>query len=350
MTRKETPRRPRVFSPDDPAVSRDDALHFDTPPPIQEGGGENISQGGFVVPTASQLKTGIRWGALLLSALAALATLAAGVWFARFVSVALAREDWVGWLALGLLALAGLAAGVIAIREAIGLIRLRSLRDVREDAESAVRQRDAKLAAGTARRLCTRLAGQRQRAWAVRGFKDNLAQVHDGYDILILAERDLVQPIDAEARQLVLQSAKRVTVVTAISPMPWIAMLFVLAENLRMLRRLAGLYGGRPGFVGGLRLARQVITHIVATGGVALTDDLFGQFLGQDIMRRLSRRLGEGVFNGALTARVGTAAMDVCRPLPYLNVKPPRLRDFVRELWQRTPKSTDAEGQSDKPA
>ncbi len=46
----------------------------------------------------------------------------------------------------------------------------------------------------------------------------------------------------------------------------------------------------------------MVVTRIVATGGVAMTDDLLGQFLGQDLLRRLSRRLGEGVFNGALTA------------------------------------------------
>ena len=62
----------------------------------------------------------------------------------------------------------------------------------------------------------------------------------------------------------------------------------------------------------------MVFTHIVATGGVAMTDDLLGQFLGQDLLRRLSRRLGEGAFNGALTARIGMAAIDVIRPLPFL--------------------------------
>ena len=62
---------------------------------------------------------------------------------------------------------------------------------------------------------------------------------------------------------------------------------------------------------------------MVATGGIALTDDLLGQFLGQDLLRRLSRRLGEGAFNGALTARIGIAAIEVIRPLPFLAAKPP---------------------------
>jgi putative membrane protein len=103
-----------------------------------------------------------------------------------------------------------------------------------------------------------------------------------------------------------------------------IAVGYVAVENLRLLRALATLYGGRPGFIGALRLANMVFGHIVATGGLAMTDDLLGQFLGQDILRRLSRRLGEGAFNGALTARIGIAAIEVIRPLPYLAAKPPR--------------------------
>ncbi len=67
-----------------------------------------------------------------------------------------------------------------------------------------------------------------------------------------------------------------------------------------------------------------------------MTDDLVGQFLGQDLLRRLSRRLGEGVFNGALTARIGTAAIEVTRPLPFLDAEPIRVRDLLPELLRRT--------------
>ena len=78
--------------------------------------------------------------------------------------------------------------------------------------------------------------------------------------------------------------------------------------------------------------ARQQFEHILATGGIAMTDDLLGQFLGQDLLRRLSRRLGEGAFNGALTARIGVAAIDVIRPLPFITAKPPRVRDILGEV------------------
>jgi putative membrane protein len=122
-----------------------------------------------------------------------------------------------------------------------------------------------------------------------------------------------------------------------LSPMAAISVTYVLIENLRMLRALATLYGGRPGIIGAFKLARMVVTHLLATGGVALTDDLIGQFLGQDVLRRLSRRLGEGAFNGAMTARIGTAAIEVTRPLPFIEAPAVRLRDVVTELFRRAP-------------
>jgi len=39
--------------------------------------------------------------------------------------------------------------------------------------------------------------------------------------------------------------------------------------------------------------------------------------LGHGIAAKLSQRLGEGVLNGLLTARLGLAAIDVTQPLPY---------------------------------
>ncbi len=181
------------------------------------------------------------------------------------------------------------------------------------------------------RRLADLYAGRRDQAWNLRRFREHVQDVHDPGELLALAEREIVAPLDAEAKRLVTRSAKRVATVTALSPMALIAVGYVLIENLRLLRALAALYGARPGVVGAMRLARMVFTHIVATGGLAMTDDLLGQFLGQDLLRRLSRRLGEGAFNGALTARIGVTALEVIRPMPFLAARPPRVRDVLAE-------------------
>ena len=336
MTAPQEPRKPRAFKPGELEPELEPAAE-----PRREGGETGPPGVGPILrPTAADLERGFNWGAMLASAAAGLAMLATGVWFARFVSVAVAREDWIGWTAFGLLVVGGIAAAVIALREIVGLVRLGRLGRLRRDVDAALDTADKRAETRAVRRLRALYGDRQELQWGLSRLKQHEGDVRDAGDLLRLADREVVAPLDPEARRIVMQSMKRVSVVTAISPMAGIAVLFVLIENLRMLRGLATLYGARPGILGSLRLLRLVVTHIIATGGLALTDDLLGQFLGQDILRRLSRRLGEGAFNGALTARVGTAAVEVTRPLPFLDATPLRVRDFVAELFRKQPGKT----------
>jgi putative membrane protein len=59
------------------------------------------------------------------------------------------------------------------------------------------------------------------------------------------------------------------------------------------------------------------------------------QFLGHGIAAKLSARLGEGVLNGLLTARVGLSAMAVCRPMPYAVARAPGVRDVAPFLFTK---------------
>jgi putative membrane protein len=288
-----------------------------------------------VRPTPEEWQSGIRWGAILFSTLAGLAALSAGLAFSRFVTAAFAREDWVGWLAMGLGITAVVAAVVIMLREIIGLFRLQRLQSLNEAVATALARKDVKAEQSAVSALQRLLRHRPDCRWGLARLAEHAGDGRDPGDLLRLADREVMAPLDAQARRQILKSAKRVATVTAISPMAWIAMLFVAVENMRMLRALAAIYGGRPGLTGTLRLARSVLGHIVATGGVAMTDDLLGQFLGQDLLRRLSRRLGEGAFNGALTARIGVAALKMTRPLPFLDAPEIRVRDLIPEIFRR---------------
>jgi putative membrane protein len=121
-----------------------------------------------------------------------------------------------------------------------------------------------------------------------------------------------------------------VATVTAIVPLALADVIAALTANLRMIRRIAEIYGGRSGLFGSIRLARAVMTHLVATGAVAVGDDMIGSIAGGGMLARVSRRFGEGVINGALTARVGVAAMEVCRPLPFREMKRPAIGALVK--------------------
>src|SRR6202041_1423628 len=121
----------------------------------------------------------------------------------------------------------------------------------------------------------------------------------------------------------------------AVSPRALIDVLFVFAASLSLIRQLARLYGGRTGAPGLIPLLRHVIAPLAITGGMAASDSLVQQVLGHGIAAKLSQRLGEGILNGLLTARLGLAAIDVTRPLPFTAPPRPALGDLAKDLLRK---------------
>jgi putative membrane protein len=277
-------------------------------------------------------RRGRRWLKLLAGALGGLAVMAIGLAIDNLVEGLFARNDALGWIALVLAALAALALVAIAAREIAGLLRIRRITHIHEAANLAVAEDDRESARKIAGELIELYSARPETARGRAALAGHVREIIDGRDLIGLAEGALLLPLDEAARRAVLSSAKRVALVTAISPRALVDLVFVGAEILRLVRRLATLYGGRPGTLGFLRLTRAAISHLAVTGGMAAGDSLVSQVLGHGIAARLSARLGEGVVNGLLTARVGIAAIEVCRPLPFVTGRPPRLSDVMSEL------------------
>ena len=175
-------------------------------------------------------------------------------------------------------------------------------------------------------------SGRPDLARARQSMSDNLPHLFDGHEIIDLAERNLLSPLDARAKVLTAASARRVALVTAVSPRALVDVGFVIYESVRLAGAIASLYGARPGFFGFWRLAGAVLAHLAITGGMVLTDGIVEQLVGQGIAAKISARLGEGVVNGLMTVRVGIAAMRVVRPLPFRTQPQPLVRDFIPEL------------------
>lgn len=331
MSADDQNRKPRFFRVDDTRLTSPEADLLSEPAAVERDGKKDAPDPGFARTWMLRYR-GIGWGTIFLSALGGLISIGISIWITNFIVDLFARGGWLGYLALGLALTAAFAALVLAVREIAGFFRLSRVAAIRLSAEDALVNADKKRASQTSQQLERLFSAREELKWGTRRLADHRREVLDARELLILTERELLKPLDMQARQLVSASARRVALITAISPSAIVDVGFVAIENLRLLRHLATLYGGRPGFLGSLRLARLVFGHLALTGGMALGDDVIQQLIGHGLTARLSARLGEGVMNGAFTGRIGIAAIDLCRPLPYIEAARPRLRDFVAEL------------------
>lgn len=245
----------------------------------------------------------LRW---VLGTALSLVLVLAGVALWDFAAGLVERLPVLGWLVAGLSGLLVVVLLVVAGREGLGLARLGRLDALRREAEGALASGDLK----AARKVAASVA-------ALQGGRDPTGEALDAAAAIEGAEAALLIGLDARAEAVVQASARQVAMATALVPLPLADVAAALAVNLRMMRQIAEIYGGRPGTIGNWRLARAVAGHLLATGAIAAGDDLIGQVAGGGLVAKLSRRFGEGVVNGALTARVGLATMDLCRPLPW---------------------------------
>ena len=271
-------------------------------------------------------------GAIASTALGTLLSLAVGIWIDDLVRALFNRSTWLGYAALGVAAVFAAALAAIVIREVLGIWRIDSVQALKADAEAAIRERKPGPARAVLAKLTALLANRPETTRGRAALAATEGDVIDGPHLIALCETELLAPLDAQARNMVLDSAKRVSVVTAVSPRAVVDLAFVLFESVRLIRRVATLYGGRPGAIGMIRLVKDVLSHLAVTGTIAVGDSLVQQVLGHGVASRLSARLGEGVINGLMTARIGIAAMDYCRPLPFHARKRPGIGDFISDL------------------
>ena len=66
---------------------------------------------------------------------------------------------------------------------------------------------------------------------------------------------------------------------------------------------------------------------------MAVGDSVLQQLVGHGIASKISARMGEGVLNGLLTARVGLSALAVCRPRRSMSRSAPGVADVAPFLF-----------------
>ncbi|MEZ5805809.1 MAG: TIGR01620 family protein [Rhizobiaceae bacterium] len=338
----ETEPVPEAERPPEPQVRKPRAARLDTavvvPAEIDVFDVEAQAANQPPLPVAPRRRS--RLAAIFWSGLGALLTLALGLWTDQLIRDLFSRADWLGWVGVAAAAAVALSLVIILAREMLALFRLGSVEKLRQRGADAILRDDPKAARSVTDELIALLATRPETAAGRRALEDLRGDIIDGANLVRLAETELLLPLDIQAKTLVLDAAKRVSLVTAVSPRALVDIAYVVFESGRLIRRLSQLYGGRPGTLGFIRLTRDVLAHLAVTGSIAAGDSIVQQLVGHGLAARLSAKLGEGVINGMMTARIGVAAMETARPLPFAAMKRPGLGDFLSALTTFTARKT----------
>jgi len=315
----------------DPFVIPTDALGpaTETPAEAPPPPDDDLPPQGEAMLTVTRLAARKRRGGLLWTVAGSLVTLIVTVAAYDYLNGLIARYPAVGMVALALTGILALLVVVQLFREAWAFRRLARIDSFRTDAAAALADQDRDKALALSRRLAGFYGSRTELRWALARLEETREEVLDADAILDLTERTLFAPLDEAARREIEAAARTVAAATAVIPLALVDVLAATSQNLRMIRRVAEVYGAHAGFFGSWRLLRTVATHLLATGLVSAGDDLLGSVAGGHVLARVSRRFGEGMVNGALTARVGIAAMDVCRPLPFAALPRPKVSNVV---------------------
>lgn len=257
------------------------------------------------------------------------------------VSVVAQGVQWTmtAWQTQDWIALGGCAAGALIVGAGVGSVATewRRLRRLRQRAHERDEARDLmhSHAVGKGRAFCEKLARQAGLDHSHPALQRWYAAIHETQNDreVVSLYAQIVQPVlDAQARREISRSAAESTLMIAVSPLALVDMAFIAWRNLRLINRIATLYGIELGYYSRLRLFRMVLLNIAFAGASELVREVGMDWMSQDLAARLSARAAQGIGAGLLTARLGIKAMELCRPLPWIADDKPRLGDFRREL------------------
>lgn len=211
MNDRSKPRRPATFRLDDPGVvvtEADEAARLGRTT-IQITPEHDPQALPVPIEAALPARRGFPWGTLFWSGLGGLTLLGTGLGVVRLIEDLFARSETLGFVGLAFAFVTALALAVVIGREAFGLARLATIEKLHARAAAVLASDDRKESRVIVQDLLKIAHQNPQLARARATLESHTGEIIDGADMIRLAERELMSPLDAEARRLVSSAAQK---------------------------------------------------------------------------------------------------------------------------------------------
>ena len=185
-----------------------------------------------------------------------------------------------------------------------------------------------------AKQLCQKITAQLPCDLNVENEKQwqEIAQAeYSDSELLQLYSRQVLSKVDEKALVEVAKFSTESVVLIALSPIAIVDMLLMFWRNLRMIDKIAGLYGLKLGYWSRIRLIKQVFVNMAYAGASEIIADFGTDLIGADLLGKLSSRMAQGFGAGMLTARLGIRTIKLCRPIPFYENEP-KLSNVRKQL------------------
>jgi putative membrane protein len=244
-----------------------------------------------------------------------------------WVTAAFERSTALGTLAATAVVAGVAGAGAIIAREVASLWRLRDVETIREQfAADVVRPRDARKTIGD---ILAVVPKEHATQLAIESFQRQVQPHHSVVQQVEILSRTVMKPLDRQAEEHIRAAVLRAFGITAISPTALSDALFFLAVGVRMVRRIAAVYGHRPTTAATIHLLRRLVVEAGKLGAVDIAGTTIAQQLGGAVLERVGASAAESFYASYRMARLGVIVMDMCRPIPFGEDEAPKITSLV---------------------
>ena len=248
----------------------------------------------------------------------------------NFFAEGFAQSPIIAALYGALLAIISVIFGTTAFRELSALRQLSRREKVKSQVQDILNDNskvDArKLCEKISKRLPCDLTNENGKNWA-----DIVQPEYTDAEVINLYSKEVLSAVDQKALDEVAKFSTESVVLIAISPVAIIDMMLIFWRNIRMINKIAGLYGLKLSYWSRIRLIKQVFINMAYAGASEIIADFGADLLGADLLGKLSGRMAQGLGAGMLTARLGLKTIKECRPIPF-NQDAPKLNDIRKKI------------------